>query len=412
MKNSKQMKQIHILLLGLALVVFMSCEKNDTDFESYSFTGKAQKGPFVRGTNITLNEMNSNLGQTGKSFTTTIDADDGSFSMNNIELDSDLALLTANGFYFSEIYGELSSATLSLQALTDLSGKATVNINVMTHLIKNRMENLVADGLSFREANEQAKTELLSFLGVTESFDTDFDHLDISFDEEYNAVLLAFSIILQRHTIIWNERQTLTAELTQLLSNFSADFATDGTITNQSLIDTLLYNVSQLNLTDIRNNIENRYSELGQTVSIPEFEKYIAKFQEKHSNYLYTDFTYPESASPDPVTASGGLVPNILVPSDTVFEIGSYTLAAIIPLHNSLTVKFIGNNSNYNYTIGGLVNGWELINDYPNGFTIHSQRQNELMTMLFHFEYPGEATIEYYENDAEPPTFAKNIRWQ
>ena len=228
-----------LLILGLILGVTISCENNN-ESTIYSISGKVQKGPFVTGTTITLNELNSNLGQTGKSFTTSITSNNGSFSLTNIELNSNLSLLTANGFYFSEIYGELSSATLSLQAISDLSDTRTVNINVLTHLQKGRIENLVANGLSFQEANDQAKSELLTFLGVTDFIETDFENFDISVNEDYNAALLAFSIILQRYTMIWNERPTITAELTQLLSNLSSDFASDGQITNDDLIDTLL----------------------------------------------------------------------------------------------------------------------------------------------------------------------------
>ena len=403
-------KKLVIIILVLSLIqFFVSCEKKDSELKNYSFNGKAQKGPFVTGTNITLNELNSNLVQTGNSFTTSINSDDGSFNLSNIELNSNLALLTANGFYFSEIYGELSGSTLSLQALTDLSGKGFVNINVLTHLIRGRIEKLVADGMSFREANEQAKSEFCIFLGATETFENDFDNLDISENEDYNAMLLSFSIILQRYTMKMNEKPTLTAELTQLLSNLSTDFAADGLINNRVLIDTLLYNISQLNLIDIRNNVENRYSNLGQTVTIPDFEKYIAKFQEKYSDNLYTNFTYPDMASPNPVIAPDGIIANILVPKDTVFQAAPYSVAAIIPLNKSLKIKFIGSN----ITIGGPTYGWELINEYPNGFTLNSQRQNELMSMLIRLEYGGgNVTVEYYENNNDFPTFTKHIRWE
>ncbi len=402
------MKKISILLLGLIIGLFISCKKDIDNSKIYTFKGKAQKGPLVTGTNITLNELNSSLGQTGKSFTTSIVTDDGSFNLNNIELNSNLALLTANGFYFSEIYGELSSATLSLQAITVLTANESVNINVLTHLIKGRIENLVSTGKSFKDANTQAKSEFLCFLGIIDLFDKDFDNLDISAKEDYNAVLLSFSLILQRYTMIWNERSTLTAELTQLLSNLSSDFATDGLISNRKLIDTLLFNISQLNLIDIRKNIEKRYSNLGQIVSIPNFEKYIAIFQEKYSNNLYTNFTYPLIASPDPVMAPDGKIKNILVPSDTIYQAAPYSVAAIIPLNKTLKIKFIGSN----ISIGGPVSGWELINEYPNGFTINSQRQNELMSMLINLETSGSATIEYYENNSTIPTFTKKIKWQ
>ena len=105
-------------------------KEDENGVTNYSFSGKAQKGPFITGTTINLNELNTDLGQTGKSFTTSISTDDGSFHLNNIELSSDLVLITANGFYFSEIYGKLSSAPISLQVLADLTDKETININL------------------------------------------------------------------------------------------------------------------------------------------------------------------------------------------------------------------------------------------------------------------------------------------
>lgn len=408
------MKTINVPILVLLLGLFVACQKDEIDSntnnepKNYSFSGVAQKGPFIIGSNITLNELNSNLGQTGKSFSTVINDNDGSFSLSNIELNSDLVLLTSNGFYFSEIYGELSGATLSLQSITDLAGNESVSINVLTHLTKGRIEKLVADGMSYQAANEQAKSELITFLGVTEPLDIDFDNLDISVNEESNAVLLAFSIILQRYTDIMNERPTLTAELTQLLSNLSSDFEADGLIDNQALIDTLLFNISQLNLIDIRNNVESRYSSLGQAVTIPDFEKYIAKFQEKHNDYIYTNFTYPDSVAMDP-GAPDWKISNILIPSDTIFQpLTSYSIAAITPLNSTLKIKVIGSF----ITLASAPAGWEFIDEYPNGFTLNSQRQNELMSAGVIMDLVGNATIEYYENTTDIPTFTKNISWE
>jgi hypothetical protein len=322
--------------------------------------------------------------------------------------------LTANGFYFNELYGVLSPATLSLQAISDLSKNEKVNINVLTHMIKGRLETLVAGGKSFQQAKEQAQTELLNFLGVTEAFNTDFDKLDISQKSEYNAVLLAFSVILQRYTNFSNEYPMLTAELTQLLANLSNDFTPDGAITNQKLIDTLMYNISCHNLLDIRRNIELRYANLGHLDTIPDFEKYIAVFQEKYSQNLVTEFIYPDSASPDPINVPNSQIPNLLVKNDTIFKAFNtipLCIAAIIPLHSNLTIKFIGPNNNFNYVLGGIVSGWEVINNYPEGITFVSQRENQMMSLLFALNNPGEATVEYYENSSTMPTFSKKIRW-
>jgi hypothetical protein len=75
----------------------------------------------------------------GRLFTATILTDDGGFELRNIEIGESLALFTANGFYFSEQYGELLYAPIALQAMPDLSGTTLVNINIMTHLVKERI---------------------------------------------------------------------------------------------------------------------------------------------------------------------------------------------------------------------------------------------------------------------------------
>jgi hypothetical protein len=114
------MKKFKILFVALIILISISCKKKNEESKNYTLNGKAQKGPFITGTLVTLNELNSNLGQTGKSFTTSITSNNGSFILNNVSLNSNLALLTANGFYFSEIYGQLSAAPITLQAITNL----------------------------------------------------------------------------------------------------------------------------------------------------------------------------------------------------------------------------------------------------------------------------------------------------
>ncbi len=169
----------------------------------------------------------------------------------------------------------------------------------------------------------------------------------------------------------------------------------------------MLFNISQLNLIDIRRIVENRYYALGKTVTIPDFEKYIAKFQEKHSENIITSFTYPEMASPDPVLAPDSKIPNILGQTDSIFKSGPYSIAALIPLNKTLKIRLIGQN----IMNGGMITGWEVINEYPNGMTLNSQRQNGLMSMLIHLDSKGSALIEYYENVTDTPTFTKRISW-
>ena len=382
--------------------------ENASNSNMFSFSGKVQKGPFVTGTTITVNELNENLGQTGKSFTTSITSDDGSFSLSNIEMETKWALLTGNGFYYNEVIGQLSSAQLTLQALTDLTDEETVNINVLTHITKARIETLVHQGMSFSDAKRQAEGEFQDFLGVTEHFNQGFEQMNIASAGDFNAMLLAFSIILQRPSNNLMEIPTLPAELTGLMTNLSTDFADNGAIDNEALVDKLLYNISIQNQVYIRNRIRNYYSGLGQNVEVPAFESYIAMFQAAHQE-LVADYVYPDIASPAPEIGPSGAVPNILVKDVTQFDGDlAYVVAAITPLGKSLKVKITGDR-----ILLDLNSGW-IVSDYTtNGFTIEAQRQNELVSMLVYLldtNNGGSATIEYYE-DSDTPTFTKQITW-
>lgn len=404
------MKSLFLYYLIIVLGVLTSCEKS-VDTLSYDISGKAQKGPFVIGANITVNELNSNLNQTGQSFLTTIFSDDGSFELDNIELTSNLVLVSANGYYFGELFGTLSPAPLTLQSISDLSEKKTINVNVLTHIIKDRIEFLVSNSYSYKDAKEKAESELLIFLGASEMINYDFELLDISGEEEQNALLLAFSVIVQRYVDGIYERLQLTAEITQLLAYLRNDFKEDGQINNQSLVDTLLYNISQLNLTDIRNNVEERYSELEAGVIIPDFEKYIGKFQVKHKDTIYSTYYYPEEALPDlSVHGSDIELPNILASDGPEVHAGQYSVAAITPFNSSLTIKFISDYENSSYGTGGR-HGWIYNSEYPDGFTLTSQRQNELMSMELSLSRSGSAVIEIYEDGSEHPTIVKEINW-
>ena len=396
---------LSLTLIGL--LAFVSCTKEKAG-GTFSFSGKAQKGPFVTGTTITVNELNESLGQTGKAFTTSITSDDGSFSLNNIEMESNLALLSGNGFYFNEVLGQLSSAQITLQAIADLTHAETVNINVLTHITKARIETLVRKGMSFSDAKRQAEGEFQDFLGVTNHFNQGFEQMSIASQGDFNAMLLAFSIILQRSSNNIAVVPTLPAELTRLMTSLSTDFAADGAVNDQALVDTLLYNISLQDQRYIRRRIQNYYSGLGLSVEIPNFESYIAMFQAAHQE-LVTEFIYPDEASPAPETGPGGEVPNILVKDMTQFDgEQAYVVAAITPLGKSLKVKVTGAA----HPSTSLNNGWVVTNQ-TDGFTIEAQRQNELVSMLVYLadeNRDGSATIEYYE-DSETPTFTKQITW-
>lgn len=401
--------QLFIVFAVIGVAFFASCNKETI----VTVSGKVQKGPYIIGSSIMLNELDENLNQTGRAFTSTIVSDDGSFNLGSITLESEYVLLTAEGYYFSEIYGSLSPSTLRMQAIADASNSGQMNVNAMTHVLKDRVMYLVSEGQNFEQANQQAKSELLSFLNASEASGADFVNYDIAGNNTNSAVLLAFSLILQRYTPHMNGREQLTAELSSLLANLSSDFRTDGIINNRALIDTLLYNAYNLNFIQIENNIAERYSDLGLDMVIPDFVYYIDRFVDAHAENLSDEIIYPASVCSHPIYDPNTILPNILVPGVTEINAGWYSMLAIIPSYTNLTVKFIytGPDENFN-PIPPYNYGWYYSETEDNGFIITAERHNSLIDNKISFANSGTATMEYYINGETSPSLVKQITWQ
>ncbi len=410
--------RLKIWLVLILILIAVACEKDSPEQSPYSFTGRVQKGPFITGTTVQINELNQDLGQTGKSFITTVIHDNGTFELNNVELASSMVLLTANGSYFNELFGEISGSSLTLQAIADLRDQESVNINVMTHLSKARIEKLVSDGLDFDAAKDQAENELLEFLGVSDEFHQGFENLDLAQKDDLNGILLAFSILVQRYTWIWNERPTMVGELIQLLTNMQTDFRDDGIIDDKESLDALMINLSRLSLLDIRDNIEYRYSHLYGDNDVPDFKKYISDFQMKNCEEVYTEAFFPDSASPDLFMAPTSMLPNLLCLDDSVFKAGkSYSMAAISPLHGNLMIRFSTSRKTvspgtYLYGFGGPIYGWKHFDNENLESVFVSQIDNQLLSYLVYLNAPGVMELEYYINDTITPAFVRKIRWE
>ena len=239
-------------------------------FKKEKLTGFVQKGPFVSGTSILMNELNSKLEQTGKIFTSTISNDLGLFELSNITLNSNFVEFVSSGFYFNEVSGEISISPITLTTLSDISDKTSININVLTHLEKKRVEALMKEGKSFGDAKKQSRTELLSVFAMNLSGDASFEQFDISKNNEEGAILLAISIVLQGKRTV--------GQLTELLSNIQNDFANNGKIDDEKILYALRVTSSETDLDEVRKNLENRYKQLNITSTIPSFENQINKF--------------------------------------------------------------------------------------------------------------------------------------
>lgn len=263
----------HFQAAALATLCFFafSCSDDNSggtyEPQTYNVSGKVEKGPFVSGSTITMQPMDSKMQASGESYSATITDNAGNFTFGSKLFNAPFAELTANGYFFNEVDGDLSSGTLNLRALVDLSDKSTVNVNILTHLKYQRMLNLIEQGSSFKQADRQAQQELFAAFGLTAYASTDASQLSIISGTDEAAALIAVS------SLILGERSE--AEVTEYLAKMSREFGQDGefsTETKAQIKEDKDYLADKLG--DIKDNIVSRYADLGLDVSVKELARY------------------------------------------------------------------------------------------------------------------------------------------
>ena len=239
--------------------------------KDWEVAGVSQKGPFVTGSAVTVQELDGmTLKQTGKSFKGTIKSDRGDFAIKDINLESQYAILEATGYYRDEISGKKSSGMVTLRAITDLSNRKTVNINLLTHLEYERVKYLVAEKkMPIADAKAQAEKEILSSFNINGDF-AESEDLNIFESGDGNAALLAVSVLMQSDVDV--------AGLTERMGEFSIAIADagswDDSDTKTAIADWACDVDLKGTLSKVRINVENwKYAD-----SVPSFEKYVTNF--------------------------------------------------------------------------------------------------------------------------------------
>lgn len=280
------MNKFSLKILGMALCAsLLACGSDDDNkvtggaaeetsifaMDTVVVTGVSQKGPFVTGSVVTLQELDGiTFNQTGNSFKGKIKSDKGDFSVTGINLSSPYAMLEASGYYRDEISGKKSSGTITLNAITDLSNRKTVNINLLTHLEFERVLELVGKKkVPIVKAKAQAEKEIFESFGIDGEF-AESEDLNIFKSGDENAALLAVSVLLQSDVDV--------AGLTERIGNFSIGFAESGTWddadTKAKIADWACNADLRETLANVRKNIEGwKYAD-----SVPAFEKYVTNF--------------------------------------------------------------------------------------------------------------------------------------
>ena len=158
-----------------------------------SIEGTVQKGPFIVGSTVLINRLDSRGRSTPSTLLAEIEDSIGSFSFETTERGP--VQIVATGYYFSELTGQISDGQLTLRALYEVSddSRQVAHVNILTHLINDRVLELISDGQpSLDEAIAQAEDELIAALS---------DALAIPNLNEFSALSLYDSAASQNNTL-------------------------------------------------------------------------------------------------------------------------------------------------------------------------------------------------------------------
>lgn len=239
--------------------------------ENKTISGVSQKGPFVEGSSVTVQELEGKtLAQTGRSYEGKIKGDRGEFSVDVVNLESQFALLKANGFYLNEVTGKESESQVTLYAFTDLSNRSQVNVNLLTHLEHERSLYLLKNNdITVKKAKEQAEKEILASFGIQGDFGSSED-MNIFGTGDGSAALLAISTLMQSDL----KEGAFSKRLADYASDIEADGVWDNEKVQTAIADWAAKTSLKGGLAGIRKNIEDW--ELSDKV--PAFEKYVNNF--------------------------------------------------------------------------------------------------------------------------------------
>ncbi len=263
--------RVRPIVIAAALIFLANCADDvltpvQSPVVQEGIHGAVQKGPFLGGMRVTIQELDTALDPTGISFEAVTHNDRGEYVLDS-DLRSRHIEVIATGTYFDEVHGGISQTPITLRALSDVTSDSRINVNLLTTLERDRIRQLVRDQeIPFEAAERQAQGEILALVGGAPPQLVPADDLDMTVGSEANAIFLAASLDLQG---------TLTGSaLAQWLSTLNAALLAARADEDQSIAAQLLRNASLLRLDWIRSGLQRRYAEAGASVTLPPFEIY------------------------------------------------------------------------------------------------------------------------------------------
>lgn len=245
-------------------VYFTTTEEKQFTDTYYTVSGRAEKGPFKSGTTITMQPLDLTANALGTAQTTMTFDDCGNYAIRNTLFKYPYVQVSANGLFYNEVDDYNTRDTqINIQGYADLQHGSKVNVNVVTHLISERVANLVIGGIDFDVALTQAQGELLSAFGLQRLNEKSFTQVSITDGDDYAAGLLAITMPL-----LYSRKGS---ELISWMTRLRYDFADDGKFTEQNK-EQYKKDRNNLSLSSKVQRLIEKYNEYGVSVSVKDLK--------------------------------------------------------------------------------------------------------------------------------------------
>jgi N-acetylneuraminic acid mutarotase len=248
--------------------------------------GAVQKGPFIVGSNVIVNRLDDRGKSTMSTLLAQIRDSVGTFSFQTTERGT--VQIVATGYYFSELTGQISNGVLSLRSLYEVRDDArqTAHVNILTHLINDRVLQLISTGqMTLKAAIEKAEDELVAALADALPIQNlnEFSHLSLyngfGSNDIGNAYLLALStgFYMYAETKSKEFNTATDAELTLVLNQLSTDFADDGRLQPGPFIREFVTAIRSLSPVTIAANLRSRsLVDHPQGLDVPDISRFLS----------------------------------------------------------------------------------------------------------------------------------------
>ncbi len=257
--------------------------------QGVAIAGLAEKGPFRHGASVSVVELDSvmRLADSPRIHKTCITSADGRYSFEPLDLVSPYVRVDVNGFYRNELNGGLSAEPVILSAVTDLTERDSVNVNMLTHLEGPRTLKMVentGNNQPIRMMKEQALKDILfSFDIQIPGFNEQnggqpnnwqqggiiADDISLFDDGDFSAALIAVSVMMQRMGTGSKMMEYAGSIAERIKGNGNWDDFT----AKADLADWLMVLDTSGTYNVIRKNLESLTQK-----PVPNFEKYLQNF--------------------------------------------------------------------------------------------------------------------------------------